>query len=525
MVVRTAAEAGGRSPDKGPRLRLGNRLFVPAGLVAIIAVLSLGYLPGLMSSDTLDMCDQAVTGHYHTWHSPIAAWVWGALNLPLEVMIVSQIAGFALAVHLMLARWLRPVVALVGTGLVAAVPTTLGWLGHIGKDQWSAVALLLAIAVLARIPDTAARHRGRVLAAAFGLLWIAVATRPSTILAAAAALALSGRLRSPGPAHRRPVPLRRELVQRAAVVVGFVGVTLISQALFTRVVVQPSVRFPEQPTYQYDLAALSVRTGELLIPSSSLEPGATLEDIRQHFTLHGEAVNRLLFTPDAPVRFMITDPEIHREIRNAWLEAIRDHPLEYLRHRTAFTWALLGVSGEYTLGSVWPTESRAEDWGLNCPVRERYVPGLFSVVSWIPRTTDSWPWWRVWWMVGVLAIGTALAGWRCAEARMLCGSSMMTIVLFALLAAAPGLRYLWLVSIAASVVVLLSLRRIPGLARRPLPPGEGRAGGSAGPTGQAPDRSVGPLGLTGAVGGELAGVGRDAPVDRQGHPGDERGVR
>jgi hypothetical protein len=199
----------------------------------------------------------------------------------------------------------------------------------------------------------------------------------------------------------------------------------------------------------------------MLVPDSWLQPGTTLDDLREHFTVHGGGVNGLLFGPEPPLRFMITDTRQHAELRDAWIDAIREHPVAYARHRASFALSFLGLTGgPFVRGNVFTAGQQPEDWSLSCPLSDLYAEDVYDAVTWLPRSSDGSTIWRPWWIILVLVGSAVLAGIRkCAEVRMLLASSVATIGVFLTLAAAPGLRYFWPVSVATSIVALLALHR------------------------------------------------------------------
>ena len=435
-----------------------------AVLLVVCLAAAAPFFPGLMIPDTIDMCNQAVTGLYTTWHSPIFAGVWGFAHLGPEVLFSVQVLAFVTVIYVLLARWLRPWVAVVCTVVVVFVPTTVGWLAHIGKDEWGAIALLWAIALLARVADAHGRNRTIVLVAACAFLWIATAVRHDYIISAAVVLLFAGPLSEVNGHTRRTRGLA--VLTRVGLVAVFVVFTLLSQRLWIDNVVRPTTLYPQQATFQYDLTSLSIRSGRILLPASSPQPGTTLDDLRSHFTVHGGAGYGLFFSKDEPIRYVAT-AAAEDELQSAWLDAVKKYPGQYLSFRLSFAMSMLGVSGRYPLGAMFDTGSRPADWGLRCPLNDRYFPALFDRASGILTTVDSWPIWRMWWFGVVFVAAAALVGLRrSAEVRMLLAVSVAQLVTFAIFAVGIGWRYMWFVAVATVVTLALVLSRIPLLARR-----------------------------------------------------------
>jgi hypothetical protein len=437
-------------------------------LLPLVAFVVLTFFPGLMIPDTLDMCNQAITGLYTNWHSPIFAGAWGFFDFSPGFLFVAQIVAFVAGIYMLVARWLKLWVAVLVTYVTTLVPTTLGWLPHIGKDEWSAVALLWAVVFLARSPSASGWRRWTFLAAALTSLWLAVAARTTAIVPVAVVLLFANWWFGHSTLHPfHPWPL----LKRVGFVVAFVAFTLISQKLWIDDVVQPRVLYPDQPTLQFDLTALSLRTDTMRLPPSSLRPGATLESLKSHFSIHG--TDALWFSKDAPLVFANPDPHAEQELRDAWLDAIRAHPDLYIRHRTAVALSLLGLSAPYAKGALWNTGSMPADFGLRCPLDRPYVSGLFDRVSNILEIADGWPIWRMWWLVLILIGAAVLAGLRrCSEARLLLVACLSTVLLFAALTTGPYPRYLWMVSVAVLPMIALAASQLPALRRDDEPSGD-----------------------------------------------------
>jgi hypothetical protein len=433
-------------------------------LAPLAAAIIIAFVPGLMIPDTLDMCSQALAGHYTTWHSAIFAGAWGFLRLSPGTIFVGQILSFVVGLYFLLSRLLRPWFAVAATYVITLFPTTLDWLPHIGKDEWASIALLWAIVLIAR-SRTAPRPRSVIyLGGALAFLWLSAAARTTAVVPAAAILAFGISLERWGWLGRVKVwaPLKR-----LAIVVVFVAVTIGSQKVWTSEVVQPRVLYPDQPTLQFDLAAMSLRANEMLLPPSSLRPGATLDTLRSHFSLRGG--DPLWFAPDAPIRFDITDPKAESDLRSAWISAVRDHPDLYLRHRGAVALALLGISAPYAEGEIWHSGSSPSDFpGTVCHLGRPYVSSVFDTVSDTMQSISRWHVWRVWWMLAITGGAAVVAGpRRFAEVRMLLVGGLTTFAVFAMLTTGPYFRYLWFVDIAALSLVALAFVRVPRLARAP----------------------------------------------------------
>jgi hypothetical protein len=316
------------------------------------------------------------------------------------------------------------------------------------------------------------RGRNLLLAGALVAFWLAAAARANGVVAVALALLLVG------PADLLGLRARGRLrqVARHVAIAGALTLVIVgTQALWTNVVVQPVATFPQQPTYQFDLAALSVRTNQMLLPPSSLKPGVGLDDLAAHLTYnHSSGSRQLWYNADAPVVFQIRDPALEHQLERAWRSAILHHPVDYLRHRLAFTAGLLGLSSPYAHGSLIDDGSRPETFGFDEPFHDRYFPSIYRPVSDWLKDLESTDLVRGWWIVTVLIGASAVLGVRDAESRLLLGSGLGSLATFAAFGVAGNFRYLWFTSICMLVLVTLVLDRWSrGRAHRAPPVGDG----------------------------------------------------
>jgi hypothetical protein len=95
-------------------------------------------------------------------------------------------------------------------------------------------------------------------------------------------------------------------------------------------------------TAVWDLAAVSIATGELLLPPSIHGPELIVADLRQAFVPYSNATIFSATHADMAQPFFDPGDPRNDEIRRAWIEAIVRHPREYLAHRWRVTGALFG---------------------------------------------------------------------------------------------------------------------------------------------------------------------------------------
>ena len=93
----------------------------------------------------------------------------------------------------------------------------------------------------------------------------------------------------------------------------------------------------------WDLAAMSVMTGTMLVPEFARSPGLTLDALRRDYT---PLVNVPIFSGTQHVRHGLDDERYSDEeltaLRDAWLRTVAAHPLAYAQHRWNVTSHLFG---------------------------------------------------------------------------------------------------------------------------------------------------------------------------------------
>lgn len=434
-------------------------------LLTVIVALAVVFFPGRMVPDTIDMCNQALTERYHDWHSPVLAGMWGFFDVNLGVLFVVQIAVFVTAVGVILLRWLKSVPALVATAIISWSPVTLGWLSHVGKDEWFAVSALVMVAAMGRADASSRPSRTVHLAAVVGAAWFAIASRPNAVVPVFGALAVftwSARVGS-GEVPRERSPLRRLVNPAAAAAITLVLVTSVQ--LVSSVVVQPAHVHPEHATMLFDLAGMSERTGHLLIPASVLKPGTSVADVAQAFDVtQGEA---FVFSADFPFRSTILDPVANADLDRAWVDAIRDHPVTYLKVRAAYIRAQLGMSRPHPFGSINDPGSAPETFGYSCPVPGAIAPGVRARVDHLLARVADTNLIRGWVFLLLAVAGAAAAGLRrCVEARALVAMALLHELTIMVAGMTPTFRFSWFIAVAAQINVALLLSRTQRFGRR-----------------------------------------------------------
>lgn len=295
----------------------------------LAACLAVPSLPARMNADSLDMYGQALTGVYHDWHSPLVPLIWRALGVndssythsayviaAFTIFVTFVVfSSFALVLRSGRMSWRA---STIGALLLCLFPPVLGFLVAAVKDTWVAAALLALVAshaVEARAPAWRLWGLRAVLAA------FAAVVRMEVVLLFPVIAAAEGLIRP--PLWRRQVVLS---------LVGAVALTAVGQWA-TLKLAEPLERHAGQQILTYDLAGLSLRTGQMLLPPEVFpsQDMAVLQRFYSPVTIiplyWGEP-------PEGPAR-IIDDPKVLTGLRSRLVSAILAHPRAYISVKNA----------------------------------------------------------------------------------------------------------------------------------------------------------------------------------------------
>jgi hypothetical protein len=338
----TLAAAEQRAPRQPVPLRHGRvwpwpSLAASAVLVLAAAVVSLVFWPGHMDPDTTDEYQQARTGAYTDWHTPILSALWRGAYLAglhsigwvLTAGVLTLLAGTYLVLRMRLSRpW-----ATAGGVLVLVFPPVLGWAVQVGRDAWFVALLLAAFGLLARAARSTGRVRMVFLVAAVLFAALTAASRqnafPALIVFFAAAVALAW-----------PPTSRRHLLGVVLAGTLCTAVLLGVESGVSQAVLRARSLHIEQVVFDYDLAALSRQEGRVLFPRDIFTQD--LAHIRRWSnTLQAD---ELEFGPGEAVHVPLTGRS-YETLRSAWVSAVREHPLDYLLVRLKLGLRMAAVTG------------------------------------------------------------------------------------------------------------------------------------------------------------------------------------
>ena len=344
----------------------------------------------------------------------------------------------------------RPVARVAAMLVAAAAPVCFVLLSHV----WSDVALMAALtATVAALLRYRASARGGWLVAALFLLGWALTLRHNALPAVLPLFLYAAYLwntRQNG--HRRSARWRFAAVAASAAVL-WLGSSALDRAVDHRVNALPSLAL-------WDLAAISLETGSVLLPPGSYGPGLDLDDLRHAYTPY---MNLSLFIgTHAGIKAPFLDPAdpLNDVIAHAWFAAMREHPGAYLAHRWQLAKALFG-----TRRPEWPHEIVYVDaetaFGTNPPVTPNTTAAHALLVSLFEAARSTvllaaWPY-------VLLAVVATMLAWRRrrnanaqAALAVLCSGLLYALPL-PLIAPSAELRYLGWTCLAALLGAALAV--------------------------------------------------------------------
>jgi hypothetical protein len=409
------------------------------------------YWPGQMSFDSAYTWWQARGGETTDIAPPILIYVWRACDALLDgpglvfaLHLVLFWSGLALLVDALRISRLRMLVLML---LVAFAPVP--WLlrGHVWTDVGMFSALLFAIGALSQAHAT--RRRGWILAA-LPALFYAGAVRHNALPAIVSMAVWAAYLTAGSGASR----MRVAFIAVALCVASFAITAMINAQVQRRVPLWPAAA-------EWDLAALSIASGEMLLPPFMVGPGLDVAELAGAFR-DWSIVPMLQNTQHGmrdPYMTDYTAAELSA-LRAAWFAGIRAHPGPWLAHHWRQAVALLGMHDP-----AWPRELIYVDdefqYGDNPRIARNdsaLHKALMRGAAWLSETRAlaGWPYL----VIGCLAVPAA---WR--RRRELAGIAAITMLTSAWFYLAPlvvlataELRYLgWscLASVLAAAIVWL----------------------------------------------------------------------
>lgn len=309
----------------------GVALCVTGALIGIGMTL-LTFYPGVLTVDSSIQLGEARSHYFGDWHPPLMAAVWAVLDLivpgPFGMLLLNTLVfwvGLALVVFL---ADLPPKGALAAILVIGFYPPFFSALGVIWKDVNMGGAMLLGFGVL----WWAHVHASRLaLLPALACFVYAAAMRHNAAPALLPMAFWAAAIWSETSARRSGWPQSSVVALALLLFVGVAGTASLTNYSLTR-----NHFYPTQLLMLHDLAAISLDTGQVLLPATLPTTGGpvTLDSLRCSFSVDNGG---RLYTGNnaacAQLINKIVDASMLADLQTAWLHALATYPRAYLAHR------------------------------------------------------------------------------------------------------------------------------------------------------------------------------------------------
>lgn len=441
------------------RTRTNTHYRLIAGVALLGFLLSVALLyPGQFPFDSAYQLWQARTGQFSNLSPVTMPAVWAVLlkfsDDPASLLIAnlalfwlgSTLHGMALNAAL----WIR----LLVTTLPGLWIPNLPQLAHLLSDTHLAGVLMLASGSLAFTIASRRKH----------FLWLAVialihagSIRHNAILAM---MPLGFVVCSLLLADRQQLGTARTVFACLALCAASMlsGFVLDRNLVRERVTVWPTVAL-------WDIAAVSVDSGELLLPRFTHGEDLTIDELVETAAFDPTSNTALFSKTRSGMRSGLHDAFDDNEIkalRGAWLSAVIDHPFAYLSHRLRTLHLLTSRRGDENPSAAYYINriSYRDNPELPIPWMPLAQKKLYEVAE---RLQTTWAFSaQPYLLTGAIAF---IIGWRRRETRMrplvlaLSASALLYAASFFLLAPSAELRYLTWPMIAGPLALGLLLER------------------------------------------------------------------
>jgi hypothetical protein len=439
-----------------------------------------------MDADALSQIREARTGRFLDWWSPILDWFWRLLfllHISPGFVVLGSTSIFVLSLYAILHCFLSRWTSTAWSVAMCLFPPVFGFLGSLQRDTWFGALTFAAYASTLRAyndPDPTSRRvlrtarglQSRLIALSLIAAWLAIATRQNGVIAIAPAVVIDAHL-----VLRRCLPrwsayshgwLRRLAQLPAKFLAIAVGLVLLaifggSQNVLTYHVIDATQTYPEQELFEGDLAQLSLRTHQILLPPfifPSQDP-AVLAHFASPYTvlplIAGPAHPLDRSADAAPYPSFVNGADDAR-LRSDWVHAITSHPTSYLDYRWHF-WLHLIAWNAPAYEPYHPGFDRNE-WGYKAtfPTLDRTVQRYLGHFS--SRNLTGGALYRIWvyLLIGIAISVDLLRRSRGALARVIGCYSAAIIVYYGgyfFLAMGNGFRWAWLMVTSVVVAVVI----------------------------------------------------------------------
>ena len=413
----------------------------------------LAFFPGWMSPDSFNQYVDAKSAVYVDWHPVLMAWWWSKLDsvyagpaLMLLQNLLLYWAAWGLLAHGM--KYLIGRIAYV-IPLLGFWPGVLFPLGQIWKDVFFACSMFFTWALMVNICAQQRRPFWIERAAIFMLAAFSFGVKTNGLTAIPFLLYFW--------VHIEGWKQNRLFIKLLLTM----GLTVF--AIVAAVALVPPSRIvnsaPFQYTQSYDLLAISVKTGEVVLPKYITDRvGSDINELKKLYWVGGNDI--LFYRTHGSLR--TADHEHLRDLRTKWRHAIAQYPFEYISHRWDNFFDLTRIGAKETRYVAEPSIVQ-NPWGFSFSMN-RFAEWLSSQRTSHP--TMFFPW--VYMLATALAMVVLLVvKFQRVMVVSIGGSAICFILPHLLITPAADYRYLYYSYFCAMMLVVIACAIIVKMAVSP----------------------------------------------------------
>tara|TARA_R110002050_G_scaffold70425_2_gene151793 strand:+ start:17548 stop:18855 length:1308 start_codon:yes stop_codon:yes gene_type:complete len=282
------------------------------------------FWPGVMRPDSVMQFQQALQGNYSDHHPPLMAFYWGLLNAiypgPGLLLMTQMLLLWGAA--LIFVRLFKDSKLKWYYVLVPLFPPIFGYAFFILKDVGFTLCFLMSVAILVYHDLKNKRLSVWINAALFILLFYGTAVKFQAKFILPFIILWWAVLQN----NKNIYHLILKTVLAGSLF--FISITSFERYLNTK----------QEHSWQYvklyDLAGISLDINKNLIPQSHIgTPGFTLENLRKIYET--DRVDSMVFVGNPTFLKRGATEQERENLMTVWYKAIANHPLSYLKHRSA----------------------------------------------------------------------------------------------------------------------------------------------------------------------------------------------
>ena len=405
---------------------------------------SLAFFPGWMSNDSIIQYREARAGVFNDWHPVLMAWWWRQLDrvyqgpaLFLFQNLLMYWGGLGLLANAIRRDAGRRAYLIP---LVGFWPAWLFVLGEIWKDVAFACSLFMAWAIILNAFFWQRRTAWFERCMLIVLLSFAVGVKTNGIVAIPFAVAFW--------LHNEKVRFGVRFLASATLITLTIFVLPIGVSSALQVKHDNSFQY----TQVYDLLAVSAKNERNLLPQYiNMRVQLTDAELKDAYSV-GHNNNFFYGLTGDLVGLRAPAPVDAAELKKSWINAIKDHPLDYIKHRWDLFLSLLRV-GQPAAAYVASPLVVNNEFGITFNAN--------PISNWLNEQPQAHPWLFYPWIYLLLTLFATVGALIKKKHRILvtlvAGSSFAFVAPHLIIAPATDFRYLYYSYFCAVIVLSLAL--------------------------------------------------------------------